>query len=91
PGVEIELEDSLYLADARSLLRRLRELRENAGTVLLVGHNPGLHELAAFLAGGRGEALVAGLPPAGACHFVVEAEWSELGPESARLRAYLVP
>ena len=91
PGVEVELEDSLYLADARSLLHRLRELPADAGTALLVGHNPGLQELATFLAAREHELLVAGLPPAGACLFAVEGEWSRLSPASARLRAYFVP
>src|SRR5205807_5049538 len=39
-------EDGLYLVGAGALLRRLRQLDESAGTVLVVGHNPGLQELA---------------------------------------------
>jgi len=85
---ELDLEEALYLADAPSLLRRLRELPDDAGSVLLVGHNPGLQELAALLGG---EAIAAGLPAAGAVLFEVAGDWSGLRPESARLRAFYSP
>ena len=91
PPTEVDLEDALYLADARSLLRRLRELRADAGCVLLVGHNPGLQELAALLGRQGADAIAAGLPAAGAVLFDVESDWSELGPESARPRAFYSP
>jgi phosphohistidine phosphatase len=42
---------SLYLATGAGLLARLRELPQSVRSVLLVGHNPGLSELAARLTG----------------------------------------
>src|SRR3954454_5791713 len=47
----IEPMDALYLAPWRSLLEALRAVPETARSVLLLGHNPGLHELAMALAG----------------------------------------
>lgn len=44
------IEDALYLASCDELLKRLRRLDEADGNVLLIGHNPGLHELAVALA-----------------------------------------
>jgi phosphohistidine phosphatase len=44
----------LYLADAAALLGRIRNLPDTGGTVMLVGHNPGLEELAAALTPGHG-------------------------------------
>ncbi len=38
-------DDKAYLADAATLIDLLRNVEDNAGSVLLVGHNPGLHEL----------------------------------------------
>src|SRR5437016_13204340 len=38
----ILFEDVLYLAGRNALLRRLCRLNERAGTVLVIGHNPGL-------------------------------------------------
>jgi phosphohistidine phosphatase len=46
----ILIEDVLYLASAAVLARRLRRLAETDDEVLLIGHNPGLHELAVTLA-----------------------------------------
>jgi len=47
---EIRVESDLYLASEGALLRRLEELPDGASSVLLVGHNPGIGELAAQLA-----------------------------------------
>lgn len=47
----VELEDGLYLASAAELLARLRRLPADLREVMLIGHNPGLHELAVSLAG----------------------------------------
>src|SRR5215469_4971262 len=38
-------EDELYLAGPERLLGRLREVDEAIESVMLIGHNPGLHEL----------------------------------------------
>lgn len=54
--VQVLVEEGLYGADARALLRRLRRLPETASRVMVVGHNPGLQELAGELAS-RGERL----------------------------------
>jgi phosphohistidine phosphatase len=40
----------LYLAPVAALLERLREIDETDSSVLLAGHNPGLHELTLALA-----------------------------------------
>ena len=48
----ILFEDVLYLAAPAALMRRLRRLEEGCEAVLVIGHNPGLHELALQLADG---------------------------------------
>jgi phosphohistidine phosphatase len=49
---EILLEPLLYLASPPGILAVLRTVRErNAGTVMIVGHNPGLEELVAQMTG----------------------------------------
>ncbi|MEO8714896.1 MAG: histidine phosphatase family protein, partial [Acetobacteraceae bacterium] len=50
---------SLYLADARQLLVAIRDVAETVRGVLLIGHNPGLEELAVVLASGAGGELEA--------------------------------
>jgi phosphohistidine phosphatase len=42
---EVLLDQHLYLASPAEILSRLRAVRESAGTVMIVGHNPGLEEL----------------------------------------------
>lgn len=49
PG--LRLDERVYAGSDRGLLGVLRELPESAGTVLLVGHNPGVEELVAELTG----------------------------------------
>src|SRR5689334_13357482 len=50
PPPRILDEEVLYLAGAAALLRRLQALEESIVAVLVVGHNPGLQELAIRLA-----------------------------------------
>jgi phosphohistidine phosphatase len=49
--VEARIEDALYSAGAEELLERLRSVPASTSSVLVIGHNPGLHELALSLAG----------------------------------------
>src|SRR5579863_8170557 len=50
PPPRILFEDGLYLAGVERLMERLRELDEATGAVMMIGHNPGLHDLALTLA-----------------------------------------
>ena len=51
PPGEVRIEPQLYGASAEQLLKRVRQLPEKVDTVMLVGHNPGIQELAVRLAG----------------------------------------
>src|SRR5262245_29809534 len=53
PGT-IELEDALYGASSEELLARLRTVPGSVESVMLIGHNPGLQDLALDLAAGGG-------------------------------------
>ena len=50
PWDEIGVVKSIYLADAETLLDTVRELDDRVEAALLVGHNPGISELAQALA-----------------------------------------
>ena len=50
---EILLDPRLYLACPADILSLLTTVRENAGTVMIVGHNPGLEKLVEQLTGER--------------------------------------
>jgi phosphohistidine phosphatase len=88
-------EDELYLASPERLLHRLRRLDERDGNVILIGHNPGLHDLAVALAdesSARYRALAAGkFPTAAFASFRVDHDWSLLGVSRCELIAYFTP
>src|SRR5262245_53455321 len=46
----VEFDRKLYLASAEAMLQRLRATDEEVGSVLMIGHNPGMVRLAALLA-----------------------------------------
>jgi len=95
----IEPMDNLYLADWSSLLGVLRGLPDTARSVLMIGHNPGLHELAMALVGASGMAsshpdtqrLGDGYPTAALCEFAVALPWRSLEAGGGRLMRFLVP
>jgi phosphohistidine phosphatase len=56
PAPEVTYAHALYLAGPGRLLDIMSSVRDDVGTLLLVGHNPGLHQLTVGLADDRGEA-----------------------------------
>src|SRR5919201_3672630 len=50
PRPRIAIEDELYLASREKLIRRMRRLDERDANIIVVAHNPGLHDLAIALA-----------------------------------------
>ena len=69
PGAKLELNRSLYLA-SRELLAQAAEEGLAAGRLMIVGHNPGLHELALMLMGAGRDDLDS-FPTAAAAVFEV--------------------
>jgi len=93
PHPRILFEDGLYLAGPAALLKRLTQLDEAEGAVLVVGHNPGLHELAIMLAAPDSPAyrgLASGkFPTAARASFAIEAPWSAIGRSRYQLTDYV--
>src|SRR5262245_8808065 len=48
----IEVEAELYGASAGDLLGRVQQVDDGTSSVMLIGHNPGMHDVALQLAGG---------------------------------------
>jgi len=87
---------ALYLASAAVLLGELRAVPAAVGSLLLLGHNPGLERLAALLAGPGSDpdalaALRSKFPTAGLAVLEVDGEWSALAEGGGRLVAFLTP
>lgn len=95
PAPEIVYEAALYVADAKQLLQRLHRVSEDIRSVMLVGHNPGLQELAVMLSdqptGPLMMRLTRDFPTAAVARFEIKLPWSALGRGSARLMTILVP
>jgi phosphohistidine phosphatase len=86
-------EKALYLAGRAGLLRQLRGLDESLGAVLVIGHNPGLHELALVLAAADSPdyaALAGGkFPTAVRASFMIDGAWADLARSRHQLTDYV--
>jgi phosphohistidine phosphatase len=88
-------EERIYNADPQKLVDVLAET-DGAKSLVLVGHNPGLHDLAVqLIASGDVEArerIAEGLPTSGL--IVIDLafdDWSRLHPHSGRLERFVSP
>jgi phosphohistidine phosphatase len=93
---ELVIEEGIYLASCGQLLTRVQEIDDGQSQVLLIGHNPGIADLARTLAGSGERAslrrLSARFPTAAsaACGFDLQ-RWRDLAPGSGHLLAYATP
>ncbi len=91
----VETVEALYLATPGQLLAALHGVAETVRSVLMVGHNPGMHELAMLLAGndsGRDVQRLRDSYPTGAlAEFAIAGTWARLGGGGGRLMRFLVP
>ncbi|MDB5314263.1 MAG: phosphohistidine phosphatase [Rhodospirillales bacterium] len=89
--------DDLYLAPWTRMLELVRGVPETARSVLLIAHNPGLHDLALALAGpggmatASGQRLAAAYPTCGLAEFSVALPWQKLDGGGGRLVRFLPP
>lgn len=95
----IEPMDQLYLAAAPQILSVLHSVTDTVRSVLVIGHNPGLHDLALTLAGAHAMSgaaeptlrLSQGFPTGALAEFTVAARWADLGGSGGRLIRFLSP
>jgi len=92
-AVEVEIDDGIYGASERELRERVRRIDDDTGSAMVIGHNPGIGELAVDLAG-SGEALDemrAKFPTAALATLEWEGSWSALAPGAAALVDFVTP
>jgi phosphohistidine phosphatase len=95
----IEPMDKLYLATAQQILAVLHTTSETVRSVMVIGHNPGLHDLALTLTGAQGMSsnrhmtrqLAEGFPAGALAEFTVAPRWCDLGEGGGRLVRFLCP
>ena len=88
--------EALYLASPATLLAIIRRTPPAIRTLMLIGHNPGLHELATELAGTGGpedlRRLTEKLPTAGLVVIEFKAQtWNSVRPGTGRLAHFMTP
>jgi len=83
----IEPMDGLYLATAPQILTVIHNVSDTVRSLMLVGHNPGMHELALQLADVQGmssngntyQRLADGFPAGAFAEFTIARSWRDLG------------
>lgn len=95
PLAEPRFDRAIYAAESPALLDAVRCADDAAGSLLLVGHNPGLAEFATLLAAEDDPAfgpVAAHFPTAAFVALDLPAErWEEVEPGSARIALFLKP
>jgi phosphohistidine phosphatase len=93
-ATEHVVEDGLYAASAADLLNRLRRIPDRTASAMIIGHNPGLQDLAVTLVGHGPwlQRLREGFPTTALAVLRSPiASWGELGPGGAKLIDFVVP
>ena len=95
-GTVIELRDELYLAEAADLIEGIHAVDDRFGHVMVIGHDPGLHEAAVTLVGAgepaARQALASKFPTAGVA--VIDfacSRWQRLAAGTGKLRLFMTP
>jgi len=88
----VTFEPRAYAASAMTLLYLVRELPATSRTAMLIGHNPGVAELATSLAlPPDGDDAPIRFPTAAVAILDVSGDWADLAPGQARLLDHATP
>ena len=95
-AIEAEAQNALYEATRFLIVGLLRELPASARAHLVVGHNPGMADVANLLSGegAASERLrLASKFPTGALAVIAfdKPDWSDLAPGAGRLEKFVIP
>jgi phosphohistidine phosphatase len=93
-GVEVKHESAIYGASPADLIKRLRKVPGSVQSVMIVGHNPTIQELAIGLAGPGGDVdrLRQKFPTAALATLKIdEKSWNKLEPGRGELVGLLTP
>lgn len=86
--------EDLYMASERVLLESLHHTHEEAKSVMMIGHNPGMEMFAEALFGSGNvearETMARKYPTCGLAHFEFDVDdWREIGFETGRLMNFI--
>jgi phosphohistidine phosphatase len=95
PAPRHRIEPRLYAASAERILYLVRETAAEVPGLLLVGHNPGLEDLARHLIGsGDTDALIrfgGAMPTASLAVIDLAGDWAAVQPRTGRLEIFVTP
>jgi len=89
------MEDGLYLAESQAIMQRIEAVPDSVETLLVIGHNPGLQELASTLArhGKRRDRdrLADKFPTGALASFRIAGRWRDIAHAPLALKSYVTP
>ncbi len=91
PPGELQIEDGLYGASGGQLLQRLCQLPDHIAAVMLVGHNPAMHDLAVELLPAGGDRVVGKFPTGALATLAFTGPWPGVAARGAELVSFLRP
>ncbi len=99
PTTRVTPLDGLYLASADQLLEVLHAVQDSVNRVMIIGHNPGLHDFALKLAGAHAMThpdtdlvrLAEGFPTGALAAFHLPGPWWAVTEGSGRLDRFVMP
>jgi phosphohistidine phosphatase len=91
----VEPMEKLYLASAGQLLEVLQSLSETVRSAMLVGHNPGMQELAKLLIGqpvsDHAKRVADKFPTSALAEFAIRGTWANLDAGGGQMVRFLTP
>ena len=95
-GPRATVDGRVYDNTVEAVLAAVRDAPDEAGTLVVVGHNPSIGELAVDLDDGSGDPgarreVGAGFPTGGVAVYLLTGPFSAVAPGTARLDAFTVP
>ncbi len=94
--IPVAFSEKLYLASASELMAMIQSIPDSTSSALVIGHNPGMHELVAILADhakheADAEALREKFPTCALAVLRFKGSWAKLHPGTATLEALTFP
>jgi phosphohistidine phosphatase len=92
-ATEVRIDGALYGASADELLATLNSLADSLESALLIGHDPGMHDLTLSLArpGALRDEVRPKFPTAALATLTLTTSWAEAAPGTADLTAFVTP
>ena len=96
PGLQPVVDERIYTNTVEAVLEAIRESPHEVRTLVVVGHNPSIGELATLLDDGAGDSaarstLDSGFRTGGVAVFELDEPFAAIAPGEARLTMFAVP